>query len=82
MEKIRDGISNRTPKTVERASHALRGAAANLLARGVVDTASKLEDIARSGSLEGSQEALASLEEALGKLRVALGEFEKECAQS
>ncbi len=82
MEKIRDGIARQDAKKVERAAHALRGAAANLLARGVVDAASRLEEIGRSGSVEGSKEALASLEEALGKLQIALGEFEKECAQS
>jgi PAS domain S-box-containing protein len=82
MEKIREAISSRDPKLLARAAHGLKGAAANLLAQGVVETASKLEEIGRAGYVAGSQQALVALEEELGKLQSALGEFEKEYAQS
>jgi PAS domain S-box-containing protein len=82
MEKIREAVSNRDPQVLEHAAHALKGAAANLLAQGVVEAASKLEEIARVGSLAGSKEALVSLEEELGKLQLALGDFQKEYARS
>jgi PAS domain S-box-containing protein len=82
MERIREAVSNRDPKLLERAAHALKGAAANLLAQGVVEAASKLEEIGRASSVAGSKEALVSLEEELGKLQLALGEFEKEYARS
>jgi CheY-like chemotaxis protein len=82
MEKIREAISDQNPKVLERAAHALKGTAANLLAHGVVEAASKLEEIGRAGSVAGSKEAVVSLEEELGKLQSALGEFQKEYARS
>jgi CheY-like chemotaxis protein len=82
LEKIRQAVSNRDAKLLERAAHALKGAAANLLAQGVVEAASKLEEIGRAGSVAGSKEALASLEAELGKLQSALGAFEKEYART
>ena len=82
MEKIRSAISDQDAKILERAAHALKGSAANLLAQGVVNAASKLEEIGRSGSVSGANEALVSLEEELRKLELALGEFEKEYARA
>jgi PAS domain S-box-containing protein len=82
MENLRGGISKKDAKSIERAAHALKGTAANLLARGVMDAGYKLEQIGRSGSVEGSVEALVLLEDELGKLQMALGEFEKECASA
>src|SRR5271169_3467243 len=68
MEKIRGAISDQDPKVLERAAHALKGSAANLLAQGVMEAASKLEEIGRVGSVAGSKEALVLLEEELQKL--------------
>jgi PAS domain S-box-containing protein len=82
MEKIRAAISNQDPNTLVRGAHALKGSAENLFAHGVVQTASKLEEIGRAGSVVGSKEALVSLEAALEKLESALGEFEKEYART
>jgi HPt (histidine-containing phosphotransfer) domain-containing protein len=82
MEKIREAVSTADPKVLERAAHALKGAAANLLAQGVVEAASKLEDIGRAGSIAESDEVLVSLEAELWKLQVALREFEKDYART
>jgi HPt (histidine-containing phosphotransfer) domain-containing protein len=82
MEKIREGISARNPKILEHAAHSLKGTGANLLAQGVMEAASRLEEIGRAGSVAGSKEALVKLEEELTKLQVALREFEKEYATS
>jgi PAS domain S-box-containing protein len=82
MEKIRRAISDQDAKLLQRAAHALKGSAANLLAQGVVDAAFRLEGIGRAGSVDGSKEALVSLEVELGKLKLALGEFEKEYART
>jgi CheY-like chemotaxis protein len=82
MEKIRDAILVRDQKLLERAAHALKGSAANLLARSVVDAATKLEEIGRAGAFAGSAGALQSLEAEILKLQAALGEFEKEYARS
>jgi HPt (histidine-containing phosphotransfer) domain-containing protein len=81
MENIQDGISKEDPKLVERAAHALKGTAANLLASRVMEVASQLEEMGRGDSLAGSKGALLSLEEELTKLRRALGEFKKEFVQ-
>jgi HPt (histidine-containing phosphotransfer) domain-containing protein len=82
MEKIREAVSKPDLKVLELAAHALKGAAANLLAQGVVEATSKLEDIGRAGSPRGSQAALVSLEEEFGKLQSALAGLEKEYARS
>jgi PAS domain S-box-containing protein len=82
MEKIREAISSADAKALESSAHGLKGAAANLLAAGVVAAASKLEEIGRAGSVAGSKEAFALLEVELKKLQLALGEFEKEYARS
>jgi PAS domain S-box-containing protein len=82
MEKIRDAVLVRDSKLLERAAHALKGSAANLLARSVMDAAGKLEEIGRAGSFAGSAGALQSLETEVLKLQAALGEFEKEYTQS
>ena len=82
MEKIRAAVADRDPKLLERAAHGLKGAAANLLAQGVVNAAGKLEEIGRAGYVAGSQQGLDILEEELQKLQAALGEFEKEYARS
>jgi two-component system, sensor histidine kinase and response regulator len=81
LQYIRDGVATGDPKLVERAAHALKGTAANLLATGVVQASSDLEEMGRAGSLAGSQEALQSVEEEISKLERALSEFEKEFAQ-
>jgi PAS domain S-box-containing protein len=82
MEKIRAAVADRDPQLLERAAHGLKGAAANLLAQGVVNAAGKLEEIGRAGYVAGSQQGLVLLEQELQKLQSALREFEKEYARS
>jgi CheY-like chemotaxis protein len=82
MEKIRVAVADRDPQLLERAAHGLKGAAANLLAQGVVNAAGKLEEIGRAGYVAGSPQGLVLLEQELQKLQSALGEFEKEYARS
>jgi PAS domain S-box-containing protein len=82
MAKIQEGVKIQDPKLLEYSAHALKGTAANLLAQGVVEAASKLEEIGRAGSVDGAKEAFVLLEEELAKLQLALGEFEKEYARS
>jgi HPt (histidine-containing phosphotransfer) domain-containing protein len=81
LPSIQDAISKGDPKHLERAAHALKGTAANLLASDVMKTASQLEEMGKAGSLAGANEALQSLEAELTKLRLALAEVEKEFAQ-
>jgi HPt (histidine-containing phosphotransfer) domain-containing protein len=78
MEKIRESIRKADSKTLERAAHALKGAAGNLLARRVREVSLILEEMGGAGSLEGAEEALVTLEEELERLQLELMEFEKE----
>ncbi len=82
MENIRAGVSGQDPKALEHAAHALKGSAANLLARSVMEAAARIEEIGRAGSTSVPKEDLASLENELAKLQTALGEFEKDYARS
>jgi len=82
MENIRAGVSGQDPKALEHAAHALKGSAANLLARRVMEAAARIEEIGRAGSTSVPKEDLASLENELAKLQTALGEFEKDYARS
>ncbi len=82
MENIRVGVAGQDPKALEHAAHALKGSAANLLARKVMEAAARIEEIGKAGSTLVPKEDLASLENELAKLQVALGEFEKDYARS
>jgi CheY-like chemotaxis protein len=82
MEKIRRAISELDPKLLERAAHALRGSAANLLAQRIVGAATKLEEIGNAGSVEGAEKIFLPLVEELGKLASALEDLEKEYAKA
>ncbi len=82
LEKIREAVSTQNPKSLEHAAHSAKGTAANLLARGAMEAASRLEEIGRAGSVAESKEALVKLESEIAKLQLALGEFEKEFAPS
>jgi CheY-like chemotaxis protein len=82
LEKIREAVSARDPKSLERAAHALKGQAAYLMAEATVELASKLEGIGRAGSTAGSAQALALLEVELAKLQLALAELDKEYART
>lgn len=81
MKTIREAIASDDANGLERGAHALKGSAANLLARGLVEAAYRLEEMGRAGSLAGSEAALESLERELRKLRSALEDFEKASAR-
>jgi len=82
LEKIREAVSARDPRGLERAAHALKGQAAYLMAETTVELASRLEEIGRAGSIAGSAQALAMLEVELGKLQASLAELEREYART
>jgi PAS domain S-box-containing protein len=82
MEKIRGAVAAGDAKLLEHSAHALRSSASNLLARGVMDPAGKLEEMGGTASFAGAAEALQSLETEVGKLQDALAEFEREYMRS
>ena len=82
MARLREAVAKGDAKGIEFAAHALKGAAANLFAQGSVDAALKLEELGRSGSIEGAKDFLAMLESEISRLQLALKDIEKEYAKS
>ncbi len=68
IEPIRQAISRGDAETVRREAHSIKGGAANLGANDLSMKAFELEDIGKSGILEGSAESLQKLEKELMRL--------------
>ena len=82
LSRLRKAVTDRDPKAIEFAAHALVGSTANLFARQAVEAASKLEEMGREGILTGVEEAYAALEKEITRLRQALATFGKEHARA
>jgi two-component system, sensor histidine kinase and response regulator len=67
MAQIRDAISQRDARSLERAAHTLKGAAA-----AVADAARRLEIMGRTGELTGAKSVCTELEDALHRLKPKL----------
>ncbi len=61
LERIRDALDTGDTDSLRRASHALKGAAANFEAAAVVEGARSLEEMGRQGDLSGGEVAWAAL---------------------
>jgi two-component system, sensor histidine kinase and response regulator len=61
IEEIRSALSSRDAATLERASHTIKGSAAQLGATAVGRTAEEIERCAHAGNLDGADEYLARL---------------------
>jgi len=82
LEQIRKSILDRDARGLEFAAHTLKGSAANLFARNVVEQAAKLEDLGRDGVVDGAEEILATLEKQVRQLRHGLSAYHAEFARS
>jgi two-component system sensor histidine kinase/response regulator len=80
VSAIREAIRSSDLKTLESASHALKGMLSNLAAEGATEAALKLENMARSGDLIGAEEALRSLNSHLESLKPAIEELVEDFA--
>jgi CheY-like chemotaxis protein len=69
---LQDAIARRDAPEVQRAAHALKGAASTLGARAAAAAALRLEAIGRAGDFDGAEAAYTALEEAVDRLRAAL----------
>jgi HPt (histidine-containing phosphotransfer) domain-containing protein len=72
LDEIREGWRNRDAQRISRGAHTLRGSADVFAARYVVETARRLEEIGRSGTLDGTDAALADLEHEVERLLAAI----------
>ena len=61
LERIRDALDTGDADSLRRASHALKGAAANFEAAAVVEGARSLEEMGRQGDLSGGEAAWAAI---------------------
>ena len=61
LDAIREGLGRQDPSAIERAAHSLKGALATMAAEEAAGAAMRLEQIGRSGCLEGAQEMLDAL---------------------
>jgi PAS domain S-box-containing protein len=72
MARIRSALGSRDAKALADAAHGLKGSVGNFGPSAALDTARKIESIARQGTLEGAWEIYATLEDDIARLLPAL----------
>ncbi|MGH9454388.1 MAG: response regulator, partial [Terriglobia bacterium] len=72
MGQIQTAIASSDAGTLERTAHSLKGAAANFGAKDVAACAQRLEQMGRSGQLQGAESAGTELESTLDRLATVL----------
>jgi HPt (histidine-containing phosphotransfer) domain-containing protein len=72
LEAIRAGVRQSDPEVVEKAAHSLKGALATMAATTAAEEAYRLEQLGRSGTLEGAYELLTALERQVEEVTIAL----------
>ena len=82
MDKIREAIAGGDPRTVERATHYLKGSLGTLSASNAFRTATDLEEVARSGNLTSAPEVYRTLEQDVALFREALQKVAEETDQA
>jgi HPt (histidine-containing phosphotransfer) domain-containing protein len=75
LDAIRAGVQQSDPHVVEQAAHSLKGALATMAADTAAAEAFRLEQLGRSGTLEGATELLAALERQVEEVTIALKEL-------
>ena len=75
LAELDQGLSGRDHAAVQRAAHSLKGSVGNFAHTRSFEVALRLEELGRSGSLEGAAEVCAELHRATGELVSLLGEF-------
>ena len=80
MFEIQNAIRAADLSVLERAAHSLKGAASNLCADGVTQSAAELEESARSGDSSRSREQFQALESEVEKLLRELEAFSRKVA--
>ena len=63
--RIRQAMQSNDPETLGSDAHQFKGAAANLGAKAIAQAAFRLEQIGKSGSMEGVEEAFDCLEQTI-----------------
>jgi two-component system, sensor histidine kinase and response regulator len=69
---IREAVSRRDAKTLERAAHSLKSSVGNIAARAAMEAAIRLETIAKNGDLSEAEKACQALEQEIDRLKPVL----------
>ncbi len=73
---VRKALEDKSPKSLERAAHSLKGSLGYFGTTLALPPVQKLEVMGREGTLEGAEELFAEMEKGLSALKVALDSFE------
>jgi HPt (histidine-containing phosphotransfer) domain-containing protein len=73
---IGEAIEARDPKALHHAAHTFKGAVGNLAAKKAHQASLRLEQMGRSNTFAGAEEAFADLRNILSVLKLHLQEFE------
>jgi HPt (histidine-containing phosphotransfer) domain-containing protein len=76
LERLRGAVAARSADDVRRAAHALKGSVSNFIDGGPTATAFELENMGRTGQLEGTPAVLDRLEQEIVALTVCLQDFQ------
>jgi signal transduction histidine kinase/CheY-like chemotaxis protein/HPt (histidine-containing phosphotransfer) domain-containing protein len=80
MDDLRRSLARGDAPAVHHAAHRLKGSLGTLAATSATAVAARLEEMGRSGALDGGTKALADLEAALSRLGEELSAFTEELA--
>ena len=75
LDRLRAALTSGGADDVRRAAHALKGSVSNFIDGGPTATAFELENMGRSGQLEGTSAVLDRLERELAALSASLRKF-------
>jgi HPt (histidine-containing phosphotransfer) domain-containing protein len=77
FEAVRAAVHGKDADGLRQAAHALKGSVANFSAAPAADAAAALEQMGKSGNLQGADEAFVTLDRQFELLRAALAKFKE-----
>ena len=78
MLRLKESISRQSPEEIRQAAHALKGAVGTFSVVGAMETAARIEELARSGKIDEAAALLEIIEPQIAKLAASLRAFTRE----
>ena len=78
MLRLKESISRQSPEEIRQAAHALKGAVGTFSLVGAMETAARIEELARSGKIDEAAALLEIIEPQIAKLAASLRAFTRE----
>jgi signal transduction histidine kinase/CheY-like chemotaxis protein len=78
MQRLRDAIRRQSAEDIRLAAHALKGAVGAFTVVGAMETAARIEELARAGRVDETEAQLEVIEPQIAQLVAALHEFMRE----